>query len=186
MNYTNPYAQAGWSNPGNPSSTGQRSGTTQWPSHPPTFGALPYPEHSAPPAKRFTFNSQGPRLFQGCDVVDGDSGVTVFKIKMAHDGYDYTSLQSPNGTRKGYILWKSEGPEIEVYGVVARRKAKDWLGLSPDQRYVLCLILLVFSFLFFSFLEELCFDIELIVLVHDSCNFGTNTMFGSLRGTLCM
>jgi hypothetical protein len=67
-------------------------------------------------------------------VVDSDSGLTAFKIKMARDGYDYTSLQSPSGTPRGYIVWKPEGPEIEVYGVVVRRKAKDWLPLSPDQR----------------------------------------------------
>jgi hypothetical protein len=141
MNITNPYAQAGWYNPENPSSIGQRPGTTQSSSPPPTFGALPYyPEHSAPPAKRYTFSTQGPRIIQGCEVVDGDSNVTAFKIKMAHDGYDYTSLQSPNGTPRGYIVWKPDGPEIEIYGVVARQKAKGWLSLSPDQRYGLCLI----------------------------------------------
>ncbi|KAF7762430.1 hypothetical protein Agabi119p4_9023 [Agaricus bisporus var. burnettii] len=132
MNYTNPYAQAGWCNPENPSAINQFSGPT---SQPPTFGALPYPGHSAPPTKRFIFSSQGPELIRGCEVIDSDSGLTAFRIKMGHEGYDYTSLQCPSGTPRGYIVWKPQGPETEVYGTVARQKAKDWLPLSPDKRY---------------------------------------------------
>lgn len=130
---TNPYAQAGWYNPANPSSINERPGPTIS-SQPPTFGALPYPDTSSPSTKRFVFTSQGQGLVQRCDVVDAGSCLPAYRIKMAHDGYDYTSLQRPNGTPVGYIVWKPQGPEVELYGVVGKQKGKDWLPLSPDQR----------------------------------------------------
>lgn len=135
MHGTNPYAQAGWYNPANPLSIDQSSGSTSS-SHPPTFGALPYPNTSKPSQKCFILTSQGKGIINGCDVVDTASRHAAFKIKMAHDGLDYTTVQYPNGSRVGYVVWKPEGPEVEVYGSVAKQKAKYWLPLSPDKRYV--------------------------------------------------
>jgi hypothetical protein len=130
----NPYAQAGWYNPANPSSINERRGPTTS-SQPPTFGALPYPDAPSPSTKRFIFTSQGRSIVRCCDVVDGETCLTAYKIKMAQDGHEYTSLQRPNGTPVGYIVWKPQGPEVELYNVVTKQKGKDWLPLSPDQRY---------------------------------------------------
>ncbi|KAF9446087.1 hypothetical protein P691DRAFT_709221 [Macrolepiota fuliginosa MF-IS2] len=128
----NPYAQAGWYNPANPSSINERQGPAMS-SQPPTFGALPYPDAPSPSTKRLVFTSQGAGLIQSCDVVDADTRLTYYKIKMEGRGYDYTSVQRPNGTQVGYIVWKPQGPEIELFGVIGTQNARDWLPLSPDQ-----------------------------------------------------
>lgn len=131
MHGTNPYAQAGWHNPANPLSINQYPGST---SGQPTFGALPYPNASNPHQKCFAFTSQGKGIIHGCEVVDTVSCHTMFKIRMAHDGLDYTTLQHPNGARVGYVVWKPQGPEVEAYGAVEKQKGKCWLPLAPDKR----------------------------------------------------
>jgi hypothetical protein len=129
----NPYAQAGWYNPENPSSVNERPGPAIS-SQPPTFGALPYPDAPSASTKRFVFTSQGQNLIQGCEVVDTETRLPVYKIKMAQDGFDYTSLQRPSGAPVGYIVWKPNGPEVELYGILEKQKGKEWLPLSPDKR----------------------------------------------------
>ncbi|KAJ3562141.1 hypothetical protein NP233_g9761 [Leucocoprinus birnbaumii] len=128
----NPYAQAGWYNPANPSSINERGGPPIG-SQPPTFGALPYPEAPTTPVKRFVFTAQGQAITQRCDIMDAETRQPAYKIKMAQEGFNYTSLQRPNGTPVGYVVWKPEGPEVELYGMVGKQKGKQWLPLSPDQ-----------------------------------------------------
>lgn len=132
----NPYAQAGWYNPANPTSINESRGPSMQ-SQPPTFGALPSPDTPAPSTKHFVFTSQRQGLLHRCEVFDSSTRLKAYTIKMAQKVYDYTSLQRPDGTPVGHLVWKPEGPEVEVYGSIGAQKAKDWLPLSPDKRLVL-------------------------------------------------
>ncbi|KAG2021324.1 hypothetical protein CC2G_006570 [Coprinopsis cinerea AmutBmut pab1-1] len=127
---SNPYAQAGWSNPINPLWVGRSSWETNQP-HSPTYGALPTGTNvQSPNIITLRFNSQDTL---NCTVV-GPRNERIIQITTSAGPHQrITTFTSGNGTTFANLEW-SLHPLITISGLVPRQEAMKWLVFSGDRR----------------------------------------------------
>lgn len=128
---SNPYAQAGWSNPQNPLSVASNPWFPNAVPQGPTYGALPS-SASSTSLYTFDFTPVHPNLLN-CTVV-GPGHNVYFRIVTTNDGI--TTIFKPNDHAMARIEWGHE-PIVDVKDVVPRQRASDWLVLSGDKTCVL-------------------------------------------------
>ncbi|EPQ50462.1 hypothetical protein GLOTRDRAFT_133842 [Gloeophyllum trabeum ATCC 11539] len=102
---------------------------------PSIFGALPYPQSSAPSptlADRaiFVFTDYNPSILN-CTIVDNRAR-TVFYISTETTPR-YTFVKDRDGRNLGVIEWQTH-PSVEIRGIVPKQEVRSWLALSPDAR----------------------------------------------------
>ncbi|KAJ7692935.1 hypothetical protein B0H17DRAFT_1132907 [Mycena rosella] len=131
----NPYAQGGWRNAGNPSSTPSR-GTLPQPS---IFGALPYPTlpAGAPPAAAstfisFRFSSFSPTILDS--VVTGPKSRTYFRVKTDSPTVGFTAIHNSASQPVIIIEWLKH-PVIEIRDILSKRQTSQWLPISADRSH---------------------------------------------------
>lgn len=126
----NPYTQGGWSN----------SQQQNWGIAPSVFGALPsLPVSSTPPRSiqpdsvtfQFTqFNS----TILNCQVVGPQSRI-AYKIVTEATTPSCTIWKDTENRNIAMVQWQPNAT-LEIRGVTPRQRIRDWLRLSPDQRFV--------------------------------------------------
>ncbi|KAF6758448.1 hypothetical protein DFP72DRAFT_1105195 [Ephemerocybe angulata] len=126
---SNPYAQAGWSNPQNPLSVAAYPWFPNAAAQGPTFGALPA---STVNGSRYTFDFTPvqPNILN-CTVI-GPGHDVYFRIVTTNDGV--TTILKPRDQTLARIEWGAESV-VEVRDIVPRQRASQWLALSGDKSY---------------------------------------------------
>ena len=132
---TNPYAQAGWSNPQNSNSMNNNTG--HWdPSNPPApsvYGALPFSPPSQPASiLTFRFVSLNPNILN-CTIL-GPQSQPYFRVvtdmNNLHGDKAFTFVENSNGKITSVVHWSRLS--IEVTDIVPKQRLREWLALSPD------------------------------------------------------
>ncbi|TFK20107.1 hypothetical protein FA15DRAFT_673835 [Coprinopsis marcescibilis] len=123
---SNPYAQAGWSNPRNPLSVAWETNQP----HSPTYGALPTSTTvPSPNIMTFRFNSQDTL---NCIVV-GPQNERIVTISTTYGSQRVTTFKASNDAAFASLEWHLQ-PLISIAGLVPRQEAMKWLAFSVDRR----------------------------------------------------
>ncbi|KAJ7586380.1 hypothetical protein C8J56DRAFT_1084776 [Mycena floridula] len=132
---TNPFAQAGWANPYNGSSSTNSQQVWIPNGNPPepssVYGALPFAPSPAPILLlSFRFTSLSPSI-TNCTVVGPQSQPYFRVVTDASSKKGFTFFENAQGKIVGSITWRPY-ISVEVGDAVPKQKAKHWLSLSPD------------------------------------------------------
>ncbi|KAF8998295.1 hypothetical protein BDQ17DRAFT_1328936 [Cyathus striatus] len=130
MNVTNPYAQGGWGNPGNP---GTIAG--QFPNHssiPPTFGALPaISAEPSPTLMAFFFVSSNYDILNSSVI--GTKSQKYFDIQSTpYGGTEFTNFRRPSGETFSVVEWNGR-PKVELQNLFRKDYVSRWMPLSSDR-----------------------------------------------------
>ncbi|TEB28365.1 hypothetical protein FA13DRAFT_1873165 [Coprinellus micaceus] len=129
---SNPYAQAGWSNPSNAACAAP--GYSSWQStmpHAPTYGALPpAPAASSPNLVTFQFNSTNGDTLNS--TVTDSNYQTYFVITTVPGPVKVTTFATADGVPFATVEW-STPPLVTIMNKVPRQDATKWLLFSRDR-----------------------------------------------------
>jgi hypothetical protein len=136
MSVNNPYAQAGWPNPGNPWSV--NDGGSRFPAVPPSiFGALPFAGRRDPsPLLSFQFSGLNPDIL-GC-IIMGPNARHCFSITTTPPGSGQPSVTLVRNDKNAVVArieWH-EHPVIQVENMIPRSMSSQLIPLSQDMSYV--------------------------------------------------
>lgn len=126
----NPYTQGGWS------SRPQQS----WGTAPSVFGALPslpvstsIPRSMQPDSVTFQFTQFNSTILN-CTVLGPQSRV-AYRIVTESTTPSCTIWKDNESRNIAMVQWQPNAT-LEIRGVTPRQRIRDWLRLSPDQRFV--------------------------------------------------
>lgn len=129
---SNPYAQAGWSNPSNPMSNAP--GYSSWQGtmpHAPTYGALPPASAAASPNHvTFQFNSTNGDTLNS--TVTDPNNHAYFLISTVPGPVKVTTFSTADGVPFASVEWSSP-PLVTIKNKVPRQDATKWLLFSRDR-----------------------------------------------------
>lgn len=125
----NPYAQGGWSRP--------QPGYAVEPS---VFGALPslpvttaMPRSMQPDSVTFTFTNFNATVLN-CAVL-GPQQRVAYRIVTEASTPSCTIWKDTENRNIAMVQWQPNAT-LEIRGVTPRQRIREWLKLSPDQRFV--------------------------------------------------
>ena len=145
----NPYTQGGWSSrqqqqqshPASSSASSAAAAAQQsWGTEPSVFGALPtLPVSAAPPRSMqpdsVTFQfTQFHATVLNCQVV-GPQNRVAYRIVTEATTPSCTIWKDNESRNIAMVQWQPHAT-LEIRGVTPRQRIRDWLRLSPDQRFV--------------------------------------------------
>ncbi|KAJ7269544.1 hypothetical protein C8J57DRAFT_1066224 [Mycena rebaudengoi] len=124
----NPYAQGGWSNSLNPNAVSNST----WGTNPSVYGALPYPSppSTTPTFLTFIFSSADGTILNSWVV--GPHSRKYFQVNTDSTTSGYSVIQNSRLESVALIEWRSS-PVVEIQEILSRRKASQFLTLSPNQ-----------------------------------------------------
>jgi hypothetical protein len=125
MHTSNPYAQ-GWLYGGNGGGNSAQSPIS-------IFGALPAPFPTTSSLVAFHFTSFNPTILN-CTIL-GPNSRPYFHV-TTDSSFAYTVLKNNEGRTLAAISWQTQ-PIVEVPGTTPKQAARQFLRLSPDQRYTI-------------------------------------------------
>ena len=126
----NPYTQGGWS----------RQPQQSWGIAPSVFGALPslpvstsVPRSMQPDSVTFQFTQFNSTILN-CAVLGPQSRV-AYRIVTESTTPSCTIWKDNESRNIAMVQWQPNAT-LEIRGVTPRQRIRDWLRLSPDQRFV--------------------------------------------------
>lgn len=134
----NPYTQGGWSS--RQSQQGQQGQQQNWGTAPSVFGALPslpvsttVPRSMQPDSVTFQFTNFNSTVLN-CQVYGPQSRV-AYRIVTEATTPSCTIWKDNESRNIAMVQWQPNAT-LEIRGVTPRQRIRDWLRLSPDQRFV--------------------------------------------------
>ncbi|KAJ7164531.1 hypothetical protein C8R46DRAFT_1193132 [Mycena filopes] len=124
----NPYGQSGWANNQNPNALGSSASI---PPQPSLFGLLPSATSHSPEANllSFEFTSFNPNILNS--TVMGPRSRGYFRITTDTPTVGFTVFFNATGTPMAIVEWLDQ-PVVEIRGILSKRRALDWLAVSPN------------------------------------------------------